>query len=205
MGLPGMAPAPGLVPTIWMMKLVVKRWVLPLITARWTAADIPIWADDSGKPHPLGPWREHTAANIDLSIAHTSKLIVAAVAANARIGIDIEAIGRDLREDFTRGVFTHEELELAAKTGESPTAMLRFWCAKEAISKALGTGIRYSPRDLHITAMDPVSGEIQIELLGQWLEAFKYMKGRKNVIHSSLYEGHAFASCMLPNSLFEGN
>ena len=53
--------------------------------------------------------------------------------------------------------------------------------------------------------MDPVSGIIQIELLGQWLDAFKHMKGRKNVIHSSLYEGHAFASCMLPNSLFDGN
>ena len=186
-------------------KESVRRYLQKYHQARWTAADIPIWADDSGKPHPLGPWREHTTAHIDLSIAHTSKLIVAAVAANARIGIDIEAIGRDLSEDFTRGVFTHEEMELAAKTGESPTAMLRFWCAKEAISKALGTGIRYSPRDLHITDMNPVSGEIQIELLGQWLEAFKYMKGRKNVIHSSLYEGHAFASCLLPTSLFEGN
>ena len=186
-------------------KESVRRYLQKYHQARWTAADIPIWADDSGKPHPLGPWREHTAAHIDLSIAHTSKLIVAAVAANARIGIDIEAIGRDLSEDFTRGVFTHEELELAAKTGESPTAMLRFWCAKEAISKALGTGIRYSPRDLHIIAMDPVSGVIQIELLGQWLVAFKNMKGRKNVIHSSLYEGHAFASCILPNSLFDGN
>jgi len=184
-------------------KESVRRFLQKYHQARWTAADIPVWADDSGKPHPLGPWREHTAANIDLSIAHTSKLIVAAVAANARIGIDIEAIGRDLSEDFTKGVFTQEEIELAAQTGEAPVAMLRFWCAKEAISKALGTGIRYSPRDLHIVSVDPVTGQIQIELLGQWLEPFKHLKGRKNVIHSALYEGHVFASCMLPASLFE--
>ncbi len=186
-------------------KESVRRYLQKFHQARWTAADIPIWADDSGKPHPLGPWREHTATNIDLSIAHTSKLIVAAVAVNARIGIDIEALGRDLTEDFTRGVFTHEELELAAKTGEAPVAMLRFWCAKEAISKALGTGIRYSPKDLQIIAVDTLTNVIQIELTGQWLEAFKNMRGRKNVIYTSLYAGHAFASCMLPASLFEGD
>jgi phosphopantetheine--protein transferase-like protein len=186
-------------------KESVRRFLQKYHQARWTAADIPIWADDSGKPHPLGPWREHTSASIDLSIAHTSKLIVAAVAVNARIGIDIEAIGRDLTEDFTKGVFTHEELELAAKTGEAPTAMLRFWCAKEAISKALGTGIRYSPRDLHIVAVDILTGVIQIELIGQWLDVFKHMKGRKNVIYTSLFAGHVFASCMLPASLFEGD
>lgn len=186
-------------------KESVRRFLQKYHQARWTAADIPIWADDSGKPHPLGPWREHTAATIDLSIAHTSKLIVAAVAVNARIGIDIEAIGRDLTEDFTKGVFTHEELELAATTGEAPIAMLRFWCAKEAISKALGTGIRYSPRDLQIIGVDILTGVIQIELTGQWLEAFKHMKGRKNVIYSSLYAGHVFASCLLPASLFESD
>jgi phosphopantetheine--protein transferase-like protein len=122
------------------------------------------------------------------------------VAANARIGIDIEVIGRDLSEDFTKGVFTQEELELAAHTGEAPTAILRFWCAKEAISKALGTGIRYSPQDLRVTAVDAVTGDVRIELLGQWLEPFKHLKGRKNVIHTALYEGHAVATCLLPAS-----
>jgi phosphopantetheine--protein transferase-like protein len=181
----------------------VRRFLLKHYQSRWTAADIPIWADDSGKPHALGNWREHTKAKIDISIAHTEKLVVAAVVANAHIGIDIEAVNRDLTEDFTKGVFTHDELELAANTGEAPTAMLRFWCAKEAISKALGTGIRYSPRDLLITNIDMVSGQLQIELLGQWLDAFKHLKGRKNLISSSIYANHVFASCILPASLLE--
>lgn len=185
-------------------KESVRRFLLKYHQARWTDADIPVWADDSGKPHALGPWREHTATKLDLSIAHTSRLIVAAVVANARIGIDIEAIGRDLSEDFTKGVFTHAELELAAHTGEAPVAILRFWCAKEALSKALGTGIRYSPQDLLITAVDAVTGEIAIELTGQWLEPFKHLKGRKNTVFTSLYAGHVFASCMLSEALFEG-
>ncbi len=184
-------------------KESVRRFLLKYHQSRWTAADIPVWADDSGKPHALGVWREHTRAKIDISIAHTEKLVAAAAVANARIGIDIEAVNRDLTEDFTKGVFTHDELELAASTGVAPTAMLRFWCAKEAISKALGTGIRYSPRDLLITSIDMLSGQIQIELLGQWLDAFKHLKGRKNLIASSIYANHVFASCILPASLFE--
>ena len=52
---------------------------------------------------------------------------------------------------------------------------------------------------------DSLTGVVQIELIGQWLEAFKHMRGRKNVIYTSLYEGHVFASCMLPVSLFEGD
>ena len=90
-------------------KEATRRFLIKHHQARWTNADIPIWPDDSGKPHPLGPWSEHTSTKIDLSITHTSKLIIAAVAANARIGIDIEILGRVLSEDFTRGVFTHED------------------------------------------------------------------------------------------------
>ncbi|MBO7653810.1 MAG: polyketide synthase dehydratase domain-containing protein, partial [Kiritimatiellae bacterium] len=185
-------------------KESVRRFLKQYHHARWTSADIPIWADDSGKPHPIGMWKDHSPVNLDLSIAHTSKLVVAAVAANARIGIDIEMLGRNLTDEFTQGVFMPEELELAANSGEGPTALLRFWCAKEAISKTLGTGIRYSPRDLLITAYSPVTGRLDIELTGQWLTPFKQLKGRKNLVYTTLFNDHAFASCMLPASSFEG-
>jgi phosphopantetheine--protein transferase-like protein len=184
-------------------KESTRRFLLKYHQARWTAADIPIWADDAGKPHPLGSWKEHTPIDLDLSIAHTSRLIVAAVVANASIGIDIEILGRNLSDEFTQGVFTHDELEIAASTCDAPVSILRFWCAKEAISKALGTGIRYSPRDLLITAYEPVSGQVTLELKNQWLAAFKQFQGRKNIIYTSLYEGHAFASCVLPSTLFQ--
>jgi phosphopantetheine--protein transferase-like protein len=184
-------------------KEAVRRYLQKHQLSHWTSADIQIWADDAGKPNAIGPWRDVLrASKLDISIAHTSKLIVAAAAANARIGIDIEAIGRDLSEDFSNGVFTPEEMELAANVRESPTAMLKFWCAKEAISKALGTGIRYSPRDLHIVAVDEEKNCVQIELLGQWLDSFKQFKGRKNIVYTNVYAGHAFASCIFSNTLF---
>jgi phosphopantetheine--protein transferase-like protein len=184
-------------------KESVRRYLQKYLLSHWTSADIQIWADDAGKPNAIGPWRDILrASRLDVSIAHTSKLIVAAAAANARIGIDIEAIGRDLSEDFSNGVFTPEEMERAAQMRESPIAMLKFWCAKEAISKALGTGIRYSPRDLHIVAVDEEKGCVYIELLGQWLDTFKQFKGRKNIVYTSVYAGHAFASCIFSNTLF---
>lgn len=184
-------------------KEAVRRYLQKYLLSHWTSADIQIWADDAGKPNAIGPWRDILRAScLDISIAHTSKLIVAAAAANARIGIDIETIGRDLSEDFSNGVFTPEEMERAAQMRESPTALLKFWCAKEAISKALGTGIRYSPRDLHIVDADEEKGCVYIELLGQWLEMFKQFKGRKNIVHTSVYAGHAFASCLFSNTLF---
>ena len=184
-------------------KEAMRRYLANFQQARWTAADIDIWPDDSGKPHPLGTWSQHSATHLDLSIAHTSKLIVAAVAANARLGIDIEMTNRDLSEEFTKGVFRQAELELAAHTGEGPVAVLRCWCAKEAIAKALGVGIRYSPKDLQVISIDPVTGEIQLQMDGQWLKEFKPMKGRKTTIYTSLFSGHVFSACMLPNSIFE--
>lgn len=184
-------------------KEATRRFLQRFQQARWTDADIPIWADDSGKPHSLGPWREHSHVKLDLSIAHTDKLIVAAVAANSYIGIDVESVGRTLSEEFTKGVFTHEELELAVNTGDSPVTILRFWCAKEAVSKAIGTGIRFSPKDLCITSVDLSRGRLEIELRGQWLDAFKNFRGRKNVVYTSLYKDHTIASCLLPAVLFE--
>ena len=183
-------------------KEATRKFLQKYHQAHWTDADIPIWPDDSGKPHPLGMWREHADVKMDLSIAHTEKLIVAAVVANARIGIDVEAADRALSEDFTRGVFSPAELELAVSSGTGPEAMLRFWCAKEAISKALGTGIRFPPRELVISGFDAASGRLCIELTGQWLVPFKKFTGRKNELFTCIYRNHAFASCLLPEALF---
>lgn len=183
-------------------KESTRRFLEKYHQAHWTDADIPIWPDDSGKPHPLGPWREHANVKIDLSIAHTEKLIVAAVVANAKIGIDVESADRSLSEDFTRGVFSPAELEIATSTGSGPETMLRFWCAKEAISKALGTGIRFPPRELVIRNFDGDTGKLEIELTGQWLVPFKKFTGRANEVYTSIYRNHAFASCLLPEVLF---
>ena len=166
-----------------------------------TSADIAIWKDSLGKPHPLGDWQAQVSGTVDLSIAHTAGLVLGAATTQGHIGLDVESTSRDLTEEFLRGVFTLEEQELATKSGDGPTAVLRFWCAKEAISKALGTGIRFPPTDLRIRASDAATGLLEMELLGAWAEHFPQFRGQRIPVKTSVLYGHAIAACLLPGGM----
>jgi phosphopantetheinyl transferase len=180
-------------------KEAVRRLLLQNYNLYEPAADIAIWKDKLGKPHPLGDWENQVSSPIDLSIAHTAGLILGAATAEGHIGLDVESVSRDLTEDFLRGVFTLEEQELASRSGDGPTAVLRFWCAKEAISKALGTGIRFAPTDLRIRTSDPATGLLEMELFGTWVEHFPMFREKLIPIKTCVLYGHAIACCILPN------
>ena len=184
-------------------KEAVRRFLQRYCKARWTDADVEIWADDSGKPHALGKWNDEEKRDLDLAIAHTDQFVVAVVAAHARVGVDVELMDRDLSDEFTNGVFGPEELALATAATNPHAAIIRFWCAKEAVSKALGTGIRYSPKELIVEAFRPETGEMDIMLSGAWEDNFKMLRGRSIMVSSSIVRGHVLASCFIPASFFE--
>jgi phosphopantetheine--protein transferase-like protein len=183
-------------------KEAVRRFLSENYQARWSSADIQIWADDQGKPHALGAWADFLSVKLDMAISHTRDFVVAVIASNARVGVDVERSTRDLSEEFTNGVFTQDELDLARESSSAQTTLIRFWCAKEAVSKALGTGIRYSPRELCAESYDPVEGEISVSLTGQWLDAFKAFKGRPVRVKTAIVKGHVIASCFVPETFF---
>jgi phosphopantetheine--protein transferase-like protein len=184
-------------------KEAVRRFLKDYYQARWSDADVQIWADDSGKPHAIGAWGDYLSVKLDIAIAHTSQFVIALAAANARVGVDVESVARDLSEEFTAGVFTPEELELAAGAVNSSHAVIRFWCAKEAVSKALGTGIRYSPKEMTITRYQADSGKLTVRLEGAWVEAFKNFKGRDIPVTVRTMRDHALAFCFIPATLFD--
>ncbi|MEI6210734.1 MAG: 4'-phosphopantetheinyl transferase superfamily protein [bacterium] len=184
------------------VKDALRRHLIEQHQQHWAATDIPIWTDDSGKPHALGAWQDRARETVDISIAHTSGLVAAAIAVNGRIGIDLERIGRDLTDDFSRSVFTLEEQELAAQSGDGPATLLRFWCGKEALAKALGTGIRYSPSDLRVRSIHVETGRIEIELAGQWLDAFRPLQGRAIPVNTARIEDHILSTCVIPAAVF---
>ena len=184
-------------------KEAVRRYLKEFYQARWSAADIRIWADDSGKPHAIGAWNDYLSAKLDIAIAHTAQFVVAIAATNARVGVDVESVARDLSEEFTAGVFTPEELELAAQAANSSQAIIKFWCAKEAVSKALGTGIRYSPKEMLVTDFLSDTGVLKVRLEGAWVEAFKKFKGRDIDVTVRTVRDHALASCFIPQALFD--
>lgn len=180
-------------------KEAVRRLLVQNYNVYESSADVLIWKDNLGKPHPLGDWESQVSNPIDLTIAHTEGLILGAATAQGRIGLDVESVKRDLTEDFLRGVFTLEEQELATKSGDGPTAVLRFWCAKEAISKALGVGIRFAPTDLKIRDSDPATGMLGMDLCGAWAENFPMFRNTRIPIKTTVLYDHAIACCILPN------
>ena len=135
--------------------------------------------------------------------AYTPLFVVAVAAANARVGVDVESIDRDLSEEFASGVFMPEELELAAQAANASQAVIKFWCAKEALSKALGTGIRYSPREMTVTDYLSDAGVLTLRLSGAWSDAFKNFRGRGIRVTVKTVRNHALASCFIPSSLFD--
>ena len=183
-------------------KEAVRRYLKDYYQARWSDADIRIWADGSGKPHALGAWNDYLTTKLDVAIAHTDQFVVAVAAANAHVGVDVETVMRDLSEEFTVGVFTPDELDIAAGAADSSQALIKFWCAKEAVSKALGTGIRYSPKEMRVSGFIADTGAVQVRLEGAWAEAFKSLRGRDIDATVRIVRDHVLASCFMPASLF---
>ena len=185
------------------VKEAVRRYLKDYYQARWSDADVRIWANDKGKPVALGAWSDFLTTKLDVAIAHTAQFIVAIAAANARVGVDVEALSRDLSEEFASGVFTPEELELAAQTSGTANAVIKFWCAKEAVSKALGTGIRYSPKEMVVKSFQSDTGKLTMQLEGAWADAFKNLKGRELGVTVKSVRDHALATSFIPASLFD--
>jgi phosphopantetheinyl transferase/malonyl CoA-acyl carrier protein transacylase len=170
---------------------------------KWAAADIRIETDEAGKPCPQGEWRRHCGARMDISITHTTDHIVAAVAPNACLGIDIEKRDRAISDDFAAAAFGVTEQEIAAESGEGATALFRFWCAKEALVKALGTGLRYGASDLLVRHYDRPSGRLAVEATRLWAQAFPALRNTPIYVHSCLLDNLVLAVCVLDSSMLK--
>ncbi len=127
-------------------------------------ADIAIAPDEHGKPvaSPLG--RERPDDYPQVSIAHTDGIVAALAAFDRSPGIDLERI--TVREEsFVKAAFNKSEQELiSAAAMDRDEVVTRFWCAKEAVSKALGQGLVEGPSSLEVTSFDPAGGGVTVEI-----------------------------------------
>ena len=179
-------------------KESVRRFLKEYYQARWSYADVTICTNDMGKPYAIGEWLDFLSAKLDIAIAHTAQFIIALAGANVKIGVDVENATRNLSEEFTAGVFNPEELDLAAHALNPAQTIIKFWCAKEAVSKALGVGIRYSPKDMRVAGYDAETGKLTMRLFGGWVEAFNSFKGRDIEVTTGYLHDHALAFCFIP-------
>jgi acyl transferase domain-containing protein/phosphopantetheinyl transferase/acyl carrier protein len=132
------------------------------------AADIEIAVDEHGRPGLAGAWRSRLSSAPVLSIAHTRGVAIAVVGDGAwyrGVGVDIEPTGR-LHEGFDQVAFTDSERQLLTSLEPLDPAewRLRFWCAKEAVAKALGRGLGGRPRGFVVVRVDPDTGTVSVSL-----------------------------------------
>jgi malonyl CoA-acyl carrier protein transacylase/phosphopantetheinyl transferase len=139
-------------------------------SGRWFApAELMLATDPSGRPVLRGGWHAELPGRPEVSISHTDGLVVAAAAGEddgARVGVDAERI-RTPSQDLLDAAFSEADLlRLPAEARGSDAArsewVFRLWCAKEAVGKALGSGVSLDPRQFAVTAADPTTGLVAV-------------------------------------------
>ncbi|HMM42491.1 MAG TPA: polyketide synthase dehydratase domain-containing protein [Thermomicrobiales bacterium] len=135
-------------------------------------ADIEIYPGGEGEPLVGGAWLSSVDVVPVVSLAHTDGLAVALAALPfeggvSSLGIDIERV-KARPEEYADVAFDDAERALiAAVTGGDDEWTLRCWCAKEAVGKALRSGLTDGPRSLAVVAIDGPSGRVEVEPRGR--------------------------------------
>lgn len=128
-------------------------------------AEVLVHDDDAGRPTVIGLYGLRLP-RIDVSLAHCHELGVAmAVPSWNRtgpspgVGIDIEEITQHPHSTIDLAL-SGDESALLAELSQATAALrdlwfTRFWSAKEAVSKAVGTGLRGQPRQFVVLHAQP--------------------------------------------------
>lgn len=121
------------------------------------------------------------------------------------IGTDlanIDRIGRTLErfgDRFRNRVFTPREQATAERRKATAATYAKRWAAKEACSKALGTGLRMGIAWVDMAVVNLRSGQPQMQLTGWAAERLKSMTpaGHEAVVHVSLTDDHPWAQAFV--------
>jgi len=120
-------------------------------------SDIAVLHDDLGAPLVDGWWRGDLAQAPQVSLSHTARACLVAVAADSPVGVDFEDLGRVQRPALLVETLTvQERAALDGLAGaEFDERLLRLWCAKEAAAKFFGVGLQGRPEAFEVRFVDP--------------------------------------------------
>jgi len=132
--------------------------------------DIEIYADPRGRPLVRGPWMRPGGCAPHVTIAHSGGEALAIAIdgeTSSGIGVDLEQLGR-VGEVVRRAALTEREDRWLAAIEENARQewSTRFWCAKEAVGKALGCGLASSGQDLEVCDVDRGRGVLALSFSG---------------------------------------
>ena len=112
------------------------------------AHDVPLVFSEFGKPTLAAPFD-----SLHFNLSHCPDLALVAVGIDGPVGVDLEALERASQLPECENSFCHPEeiLTLPTEINLRASALLRIWTAKEAVLKALGTGLSHPPEQVRIT------------------------------------------------------
>ena len=99
-----------------------------------------------------GPHGKPAAPGVRFNLSHAGPLALIALAADREVGVDVERLDRRSAA-VERALTAGERAALGA--GDRHVALLRTWCRKEALAKAAGTGLGWTPERFDTTAPGP--------------------------------------------------
>ena len=146
-------------------RFVVSRAALRTILGRLlnvAPREVPLTYAGNGKP-------QLQAGELRFNLAHSGELALVAVATGCAVGVDVER-RRPVRQldEIAERFFAPAEIDaiLAVEESQRTEAFLRCWTRKEAILKAIGTGLGY-PLDLFAVPIgDATDGWVELPASG---------------------------------------
>ena len=155
----------------WVAKDAVRFYLKERYGLRLCPADIEIIPDEHGRPVVQGAWTREVKAVPCVSISHTEGTAVAIVGEGVEgrgLGIDVERLGRG-HEGLAEGAFTEAERALLdGMPGDAQEEWLvRIFCAKEAVGKAIGRGMEGGPRSLVAHDLNREDGTVMVRVVGE--------------------------------------
>jgi holo-[acyl-carrier protein] synthase len=112
-----------------------------------------------------------------------------------RIAATLDRFG----DRFRNRVFTPREQATAERRQQTAATYAKRWAAKEACSKALGTGLRMGISWIDMAVVNLRSGQPQMQLSGWAAERLRAMtpEGYTAVVHVSLTDDHPWAQAFV--------
>lgn len=102
-----------------------------------------------GKPALCPPWDD-----LHFNLSHCRDLALIALCRDGTVGVDVEPANRAASLLGCEDAFCHPDEMAALPGGDGPraAALLEIWTAKEALLKALGTGMSLAPQSVSVVA-----------------------------------------------------
>lgn len=104
-------------------------------------------------PRPHGKPRLPTTS-LEVSVAHSCDRVVLAVTLMGPVGVDLERLSPEIDIDRIALSILDPSEVMPESAHLKQAAFLRYWTRKEAVVKAIGTGLRVPLRDVVVTPHD---------------------------------------------------